>query len=231
MKMRLFYSLLFGLLFSQALWAQNSLDEASTKDWYDGELTLSDGSALKGRMKYDLTQTAVRVEVDNTIKAYGVLQVNRLVLISPESSFQEFRRLNIGDGPVLYRIIGENDKVAYLSRYSRFNAISQTAVPTAGNGLPGDNQSSYISRQETVGYEQFIGLTASGEKVIFNQGRSALNSVTSFTPQKPKINRKQVKAFLRKIDPKIDKYIKQYDLRLGNPADLEQIMLKTLRAN
>ena len=209
--------------------AQKPIKDLKLTAWTKGQLALNSGEVLEGELNYNYVVQIIRVKVDGKELAFNESQVAFFEYETDEGK-EVWKRLKLEQVPRLYRVLAENQSVAFLSyldierdmRYYRAGDYHGSQFAPMN-----PNETAYQEMVKTRA-EAYVAVTANGK--VTPLGRiSERPSRDLFTDNQSTISKKRLIAFLENFDPTIRDFIKKEKLKMNQPADIIQIFNKVLK--
>ena len=228
--MRLLSIVLLALvLVNVSTLAQKPIKDLKLTAWSQGQLALNSGEMLKGELNYNYVVQIIRVKVDGKELAFNESQVAFFEYETDEGK-EVWKRLKLEQAPRLYRVLAENQSVAFLSyldierdmRYYRAGDYHGSQFAPMN-----PNEEAYREMVKTRA-EAYVAVTSNGK--VTPLGRiSERPSRDLFTDNQSTISKKRLIAFLENFDPTIRDFIKKEKLKMNQPADIIRIFNKSLK--
>ena len=209
--------------------AQKPIKDLKLTAWTKGQLALNSGEVLEGELNYNYVVQIIRVKVDGKELAFNESQVAFFEYETDEGK-EVWKRLKLEQVPRLYRVLAENQSVAFLSyldierdmRYYRAGDYHGSQFAPMN-----PNEEAYREMVKTRA-EAYVAVTSNGK--VTPLGRiSERPSRDLFTDNQSTISKKRLIAFLENFDPTIRDFIKKEKLKMNQPADIIRIFNKSLK--
>jgi hypothetical protein len=170
--------------------------------WHKGKLVTTEGDTLLGKLKYDLEQDVVQVDLNHQILTFGAKKIIFFEIFDVTiDNYRQFYSIPYSTAPgykseVIFEVLYEG-KLTLLTRESIGQQTSNFNNNTSWYGG---------SFTKTVLTYTYYFLTADGEIILFTEKKRDLYHI------------------MRDKEPDVKKYMKTYNLQQDKKGDLTRIV-------
>lgn len=202
--------------------------------WHPGQITLRDGTFVKGNINFNYVINMIRVQNAGTVQTYNHKQLLDFTVFKEEENRNvSYKSLNLPIGDKIYEVVGEDDEKALLVA----NVIDQEAETEYTNLGFYNRRYSYSAIPPTPGTRgtrtQVVNRKAEAFFLITNTGKiHDLGKIViirnSRGQLKSTIKRKKLIAILKGFNPDIEQYLKVNKINLRKREQLIATILSVM---